>query len=106
MNETYDPGTSGGTSQDIPGYASLLFLYLLIPGYASFENLSLHIPGYASLDISVKLIPSYPGISHFRKLVLGYPGISRLAQPVVFPDGGKAQGVGFQGPPEEATMAG
>ena len=86
MNETYGPGTSGGISQDIPGYASLRFLYLLIPGYASFENLSLHIPGYASLDIFVKLIPSYPGISHFRKLVLGYPGISRLAQPVVFPD--------------------
>ena len=60
MNETYGPSTSGGISPDIPGYARLWFLYLLIPGYASFENLSLHIPGYyASLVIAVKLIPSY-----------------------------------------------
>jgi len=40
MNETYGPSTSGGISQDIPGYASLRFLYLLIPRYVSSDILS------------------------------------------------------------------
>ena len=33
MNETHGPCTSEGISQDIPGYASSRFLYLLIPRY-------------------------------------------------------------------------
>ena len=40
MNETHGPCTSEGISQDIPGYASLRFLYLLIPRYFNLENLS------------------------------------------------------------------
>ena len=40
MNETHGPSTSGGISQDIPGYASLRFLYLHIPRYVILENVS------------------------------------------------------------------
>ena len=40
MNETHGPCTSEGISQDIPGYASMRFLYLLIPRYFNLENLS------------------------------------------------------------------
>ena len=86
MNETHGPSTSGGISQDIPGYASLGFLLVLqvaYPKICQFRNLILAYPGICK---STQYIPSYPAISHFRKLVLGYPGISRLAQPVVFPD--------------------
>ena len=61
MNETYGPSTSGGISQDIPGYSSLRFLYLLVPRYVSLdsENLSWDIPGYASLSNLSQVILGY-----------------------------------------------
>ena len=75
MNETHGPCTSGGISQDIPGYASLGFLYLLIPRYVSSKILSLHIPGYASLPNLSQVILGYPISENLYWDILGYPDL-------------------------------
>ena len=75
MNETHDPCTSGGTSQDIPGYASSRFLYLLIPRYVSLKNLSRDNPSYASLSILSQVILGYPISENLYWDIPGYPDL-------------------------------
>ena len=75
MNETHGPITSGGISQDIPGYARLRFFYLLIPRHVqvSLENVSWDIPGFSDLS---QVILGYPITETLYWDTRGYPDFS------------------------------
>ena len=67
-------------SQDIPGYASLRFSYLLIPRYVSLENLfwrpsDTSNPGYASLYNLSQVILGYLISENLYWDIPGYPDL-------------------------------